>query len=265
MSNIYLAAKNTPKAANGIKEALEHIQKLDEEAVSRYCPRVFNKLDKVHRDTIFETLTEKDFLDIINELKTSLPKISEDAEKIKKKLDVLEQDNLNDQKIRIEERRKANSARIHSIQAHIKTPMPEQPGIWSRFIADENPGLLKSFFLFFVPKNTIESAQKACDNYDNEAIQRGKSVIEMYSLKSEEKKLKSNSKLLEQQIEKRDKMQQSVQELSEGQRILQQATQQLEENVDKLVSKADTASIEHMYDLDEEELSEDDLQFLMNL
>ncbi len=264
MSNIYLAAKNNPKVANGIKEALEHILKLDEEAVSLYCPRVFNKLARVHKEELFEKLSEKDFLDITKELKKALPRISEDTEKAQKKLEVLEQNNLDDEEIRIRERMEANSARIRSIQAHIKTPMPEQPGVWSRFIADKNPGLLKSFFLFFVPKTSIESAKNACNHYDNEAIQRWKSVVEMKALKSEEKKLNHNCKVLEQQIEKRDQLQQSVQELSEGQRILQQATQQLEENLDKLVPKADAAQVEQLFDV-EEELSEDDLQFLMEL
>ncbi|CEG55728.1 hypothetical protein [Legionella fallonii] len=275
MKTNYLSAKNNSKAVNDIKEAIQNILTLDEEAISLYCPKVFNKLDKVHKNSIFETLTEQDFLDIINELKQSLPKISADIEKIKKKLEPLEQRTLDDQGLRIMEKMQVNSARMHSIQDQLKTPMPEKPGAWSRFIADKNPGFLKSIFLFFVPQTAIENAQKACDNYDKEAINRWNLTVERRALNSENEKLKTSYHASEKQIEQRDAMQQNLQELSGGQLILQQATQQLEEHFNNLVPKADAARAEQQLDLKElEELEElmqelegldDELQFSMEL
>ncbi|KTC80612.1 hypothetical protein Lche_2632 [Legionella cherrii] len=228
-----------------LKNSIRKILSLDEEDISYDCYNAFAILKNAvwqaelftqrtyTKYSVLDVLTDDDLLKVIAELEKSLPEVSAKIERMKDEVKGLEL--LETQKDEIEKTLNECRTMIAGKRRILdKAPIPEEPGGWSKFIADKNPGPFKSLFLLLVPKKSIEAAQKLCDEYELASQAREGLVAEIENLTRENTTLMSNLDSKEEEIQKLETKQSQLKELEEHKKILDQGVRDLEKNATKL-------------------------------
>ncbi|PWY55471.1 hypothetical protein DGG96_11880 [Legionella qingyii] len=212
-------------AGQEIENAINEILKLDDEDISLICYDAFEQLKKAriitnnnYYESILEALTDDDLIALIHKFKIGLPNIDKELDQINKMLEQLET---------LDSEVKFNEQQMTAKRIMIGNLPSEEPGGWARFIADTKPGLLKSFFLLFIRKKSIDAAKSKCAEYDSR-----NALIAEVSL------LESTNIRLNEQIEEKNSKNNDQKTLSSHQQILQKNIKLLEENADSLMPKA---------------------------
>ncbi|MCW8409376.1 hypothetical protein OQJ13_10360 [Legionella sp. PATHC035] len=258
-----------------LKNAIRSILSLDEEYISYDCYNAFDILKKavwqaeiVSRRTdikhsVLDFLTDDDLFRVIAEFEKSLPKVLAEIEEMKAKVVALKP--LEQQNQEIKNRKTEADRTIDSKQRILdKTPIPKEPGGWSKFIADKSPGPFKSLFLLLVPQKSIEAAQKLCDDYELASQTRERLVVEIETLRRENTTLKTDLDSKDEQIKGLKSTQQFLNQSEKNLTTLQENLKVLKENAAILIPSEQQ---EHMAQTLAQKQNEedDDLQFSMEM
>ncbi|MCW8397342.1 hypothetical protein OQJ26_00850 [Legionella sp. PATHC038] len=257
-----------------MSKAIAEILSLDEDPISMVCPDAFLILSKAERQacrnsqrtdqecSILDVLTDEDLLEVIAEFKKSLPNVSAEIERMNKEvkgLALLRQEHED-----IVRTMRGNSAAISNKQGKLRLPPPEEPGGWSKFIADKNPGPFKSLFLLLVPKKSVEAAQKLCDAYELASQAREGLVAQIETLTRKNTTLKSDLDSKQEEIQKLETKQKQLKGLKKHKKTLDQGVKELEKNANKLELYAKPKQRTQTVAQKQNE-EDDDLQFSMEM
>lgn len=258
-----------------LKNAIRTILSLDEEYINYDCYNAFDILTKAvwqaelsslrthTKYSVLDVLTDEDLLKVIAEFEKSLPNVLAALKEMKAKAEPLKQ--LEQQTQEIKKTIQEKDGTIDKKQRiFATTPIPKEPGGWSIFIADKNPGPLKSIFLFFVPQTSIETAQKICHDYELASQAREGLVAEIATLRRENTTLMSDLDSKQKQIKELTSTQAAFKKLGRNITILQDNFKVLKENAALLIPPEQQ---EHMAQTLARQQNEkdDDLQFSMEM
>lgn len=234
--SMYGLMVNKPQLAEAIEKNIAAILKLNDDTLDIYWSAPFNQLQKAQREaktegrSILESLTEEDLFSIINALKKAVAFASEDVKIYKEEIRELTQQNLEGRRDSTQEAINKNSTDRDEAQRQLKNPMPAEPGSWVRFLADEQPGFLKSIFLWFVPEQSISDAKTECTTYDDAVNDREALTAKIERLETTIDKLETQLSEFKAKIASRDSTQRETTELSVESNKLQRAVSALEKN-----------------------------------
>ncbi len=270
--SMYALMVNKPQLADAIEKNIAAILKLNDDTLDIYWSAPFKQLQKAQQKaqreaeteeecSILESLTEEDLFSIINALKTAVAFASEDVKIYKEEIRELTQQNLEGQRDLAKDAIDRNSNEQDEALRQLKNPMPAEPGSWVRFLADEQPGFLKSIFLWFVPEQSISDAKTECTTYDDAVNDREALTAKIERLETTIDKLETQLSEFKAKIASRDSMQRETTELSVESNKLQRAVSALEKNA----KKAFPETKEQIRKPEVSKDNDDELQFSMDL
>ena len=241
---LYRLTMKNQRAGREIIYAIEKILKLEGEYVSLLCYEAFDQLstaqmvaDHNYYESILDTLTDDNLIDIILKFEKGLLKIKSELKDLKEQQEKLMDVHLNVQSL--EEQHKDNEKKITEKETEINLLPPEKPGFWAHIFADEQPGIFKSFFLLFVNKKLIAEAKSTCAKYNH----RNTLMAEVKGLEATNQELKKESNSLAEKLKEQDRTQE-YDTLSKHQKILQNNFNMLKEQARVLIPAKDIHIIE---------------------
>ncbi len=212
-----------------IKEAMDDLVKFKDDDISFYCNDAFNIMERTIADE--EISSKKELASMIASLDKAFPNISNDIKSKNKQYELRKKGN--DER---ETQYRRNENKIYELEQqlnriNLKIIPSEQPGIWSTFLADRNPGFFKRIFFFFLPRQSILEAQNKYDRYEElkQNLTARLTLENMITLLNEENASFSHEIVLYRQEEKNLKPKKEIEQLMTGKEEFQLIAQKLKE------------------------------------
>ncbi|MBN9228946.1 MULTISPECIES: hypothetical protein [Legionella] len=221
-------------------EAISNILRLEEEAIASQCKDAFARLSKAEKQAqhgakysdedycILDVLTDEDLIAIIYEFKKALLNVSETIEAMAR---------AKREMVTLAGKITAKAQEILDKQDKLnelnKNPLRSEPGFWITFIADANPGFVKSLIIHFLSDLTeIRTAQTICARH----AERNQLMSAVAALEAENTTLKDDLSLAKTNMQQREDEVGNPEKLKAHKNILEANVATLERDAKSLMA-----------------------------